>query len=112
MGHSEKYCGQLFEKPENEIVKPYGVWIRASWRRQAKLIVSKWLRNGDEAFPAMMNEEGTQTQNPVNSGEDTIMKARNLGLNKFGYNGTIIPGITPGPEVNRPIQIKKLMQYG
>lgn len=25
LGHSEKFCSVLFEKPENEIVKPYGV---------------------------------------------------------------------------------------
>lgn len=32
LGHSEKYCSQLFEKPENEIVKSYGIWMRAPLR--------------------------------------------------------------------------------
>lgn len=65
MGHSEKYYGQLFEKSESEIVKPYGVWMKAPVRRQTKMIGSKWLRNGDGVFPGRTNEdEGTQTQNP------------------------------------------------
>lgn len=36
LGHSEKYCSQLFEKPECEIIKMYGNWMRALLRRQTK----------------------------------------------------------------------------
>lgn len=46
LGHSEKYCSILFEKPEDEIIKPYGVWMRAPLRRPTKLIGAKWLREG------------------------------------------------------------------
>lgn len=48
IGHSEKYCNCLFEKSETEIEKPYGVWMRAPFRRQTKLIGAKWLRDGGE----------------------------------------------------------------
>lgn len=30
---SEKFCSKLFDTPENEIVKPYGAWMRAAPRR-------------------------------------------------------------------------------
>lgn len=48
LGHSDKFCGRLFDTPENEIVKPYGTWMRASFHRQTKLIGAKWLRTGNE----------------------------------------------------------------
>lgn len=48
LGHSEKFCSKLFDTPENEITKPYGAWMRAPFRRQAKLIGAKWLRTGIE----------------------------------------------------------------
>ncbi|KAL1805886.1 hypothetical protein ACET3Z_028954 [Daucus carota] len=35
-------------KPEHEIVKPYGSWMRAPLKRQVKPIGAKWLRNGNE----------------------------------------------------------------
>ncbi|WOH09154.1 hypothetical protein DCAR_0728609 [Daucus carota subsp. sativus] len=54
LGHSDKFCSRLFEVPEKEISRPYGVWMRAPLRRQTNLIGSKWLRNGSEHLP----EEG------------------------------------------------------
>lgn len=33
IGHSDRFCSQLFEKEEHEIVKPYGAWLRAPPRR-------------------------------------------------------------------------------
>lgn len=50
LGHSEKFCSVLFEKTEEEITKPYGVWMRAPLRRQTKLIGAKWLKEGSSAF--------------------------------------------------------------
>ncbi|XP_060969635.1 uncharacterized protein LOC133036885 [Cannabis sativa] len=49
IGHSEKFCSKLFEVPIENIVKPYGVWMRAQpWRRN-NLIGSQWLRDGNES---------------------------------------------------------------
>lgn len=45
LGHSEKFCGKLFDIPEEEITKPYGVWMRAPLRKQTRLVGSRWLRN-------------------------------------------------------------------
>lgn len=38
IGHSEKFCSKLFEVLENKVVKPYGAWMRAPFRRQVKPI--------------------------------------------------------------------------
>lgn len=48
MGHSDKLCSRLFTTPETEITKPYGPWMRASFRRQVKPIGARWLRSGFE----------------------------------------------------------------
>lgn len=46
IGHTERFCSQLFENEEHEIVKPYGAWLRAPLRGQVKPIEAKWLRSG------------------------------------------------------------------
>lgn len=58
LGHGEKFCSQLFEKPESEISKPYGAWMRAPLRRQNKLIGAKWLRTGEEEGQTSMAAGG------------------------------------------------------
>lgn len=47
LGHSEKFCSRLFDTPEEEIIKPYGAWMRAPIRRQTKLIGAQWLHDGN-----------------------------------------------------------------
>ncbi|KAF4373130.1 hypothetical protein F8388_019312 [Cannabis sativa] len=46
IGHADKLCPRLFETSEESIVKPYGVFMRATTQRQNKLIRSQWLRSG------------------------------------------------------------------
>lgn len=33
LGHSDRYCGRLFDTPKIEIIKPYGIWKKAPFRR-------------------------------------------------------------------------------
>lgn len=63
IGHSEKFCNSLFDKPEDEIVKPYGSWMRAPLCRQTNLVCSRWLREGST------EEEGGNSTMSMNSGE-------------------------------------------
>lgn len=58
MGHSDKFCPRLFDNPELELAKPYGVWMRAPFRHQVKPIGTKWLRNGEEETRWNMTDEG------------------------------------------------------
>ncbi|KAF4366103.1 hypothetical protein G4B88_025774 [Cannabis sativa] len=49
IGHSERLCSKLFEMPIEEIVKPYGSFMRAQPRRRYNLVGSQWLRDGEES---------------------------------------------------------------
>ncbi|XP_062104231.1 uncharacterized protein At4g02000-like [Humulus lupulus] len=44
LGHSERFCPRRFDTPEEEIVQPYGDWMRTPLRRPTKLIGAQWLR--------------------------------------------------------------------
>lgn len=48
LGHSDKFCSTLFVTKEEDVVRPYGDWMRAPFRRQVKPIGAKWLRSGAE----------------------------------------------------------------
>lgn len=68
LGHSEKFCSQLFVTPEQEIIKPYGAWMRAPFRRQVKQIGAQWLRNGvDDLGP------NSKFENPINQGREDYL---------------------------------------
>lgn len=43
LGHADKFCGRLFEVPENEITRPFGSWMRAPFRKPTKMIGAKWI---------------------------------------------------------------------
>lgn len=58
-GHSDKFC-RLFVTKESDIVRPYGEWMRATFRRQVKPIGAKWLRNGNESAGQRTTGEGSQ----------------------------------------------------
>uniref|UniRef100_A0A803Q9L8 Reverse transcriptase domain-containing protein n=1 Tax=Cannabis sativa TaxID=3483 RepID=A0A803Q9L8_CANSA len=45
IGHTENFCAKLFQTPLDQIVKPYGIWMKATPIQQNKYIGSKWLRN-------------------------------------------------------------------
>lgn len=48
LGHSDKFCSRLFDMQEGEISKTFGPWMRATLRRQIKMIGARWLRDGNE----------------------------------------------------------------
>ena len=62
LGHSNKFCSRLFVTQEPEIVRSYGDWMHAPFRRKVKPIGPKWLRNGVEGAARRTN--GGDYQNP------------------------------------------------
>lgn len=48
LGHSDKFCSKLFDVADQEIIKPYGPWMRASFKKHVNPIGAKWLRSGNE----------------------------------------------------------------
>lgn len=81
IGHSEKFCSLLFDNPEAEMAKPYGVWMRAPFRRQTKLIGVKWLRDG-----STKNDRRNTTREENSSEREDNSVARNQGLDPTGDN--------------------------
>ena len=66
IGHGEKYCDRIFEMPLENIVKPYGAWLRADPRRSTHTMGAKWLRSGG----------GNQARNSGEKGGDDEDKER------------------------------------
>ncbi|XP_063940510.1 uncharacterized protein LOC135149254 [Daucus carota subsp. sativus] len=79
VGHSERFCSQLFEKAESEIVKPYGEWMRAPLRRQVKPIGAKWLRNGESGSKYAAD---LQIQSKRNEDDESNQDSEKIGLYK------------------------------
>lgn len=67
LGHSEKLCTRLFVVAEADIVKPYGPWMRAPFRRQVKPIGAKWLRDKSGSSGRKLDETYSQEQNRASS---------------------------------------------
>lgn len=101
LGHSEKFCGRLFVTPEADIVKPYGSWLRAPFRKQVKPIGEKWLRNGlnsggrnSEFQPQFGGGSSSQDPHVSPPNQQSVGKGENPGdkafqINQMGGNGEI-----------------------
>lgn len=89
VGHSERFCSQLFEKPENEIVKPYGAWMRAPLRRQVKPIGAKWLRNGEGGSNFAADSQSQEDRNGDDgTNQDPTFPPKNpVSVEKGGNQG-------------------------
>lgn len=68
LGHTEKFCSSLFVTPEKEIVRPYGDFMRAHFKRHVKPIETKWLRTGMDRDERKMNPCESPTQNAQGGG--------------------------------------------
>lgn len=92
MGHSDKFCSRLFDAPENEIARPYGIWMRVPFRRQVKPIGAKWLRSGGEEIPWSSGEGGEMMSSGVdgnNQDPKFTPQTVNAGVDGGGMGGKI-----------------------
>lgn len=98
LGHSEKFCGRLFDTPENEIVRPYGAWMRAPFRRQNKLIGAKWLRSGsDDGDWKEKAESGECQRSPfATDGENVGAKNMEASDIRYGKGATNFQNVAKG----------------
>ncbi|XP_019149880.1 PREDICTED: uncharacterized protein LOC109146685 [Ipomoea nil] len=56
LGHSEKFCRKVYEEGVTPEEYPYGAWMRAGARRQARPIGAKWLLADLPQTPTVMQE--------------------------------------------------------
>ncbi|KAK1356412.1 hypothetical protein POM88_049668 [Heracleum sosnowskyi] len=68
------------EDEEDEIIRPYGPWMRAPLRRQTKMIGAKWLRDGGG------NSRNLQTEEPWSSNKKTNITPQNQEMDGDGEN--------------------------
>ncbi|KAF4350415.1 hypothetical protein F8388_004663 [Cannabis sativa] len=57
----DMFCSKLFEMPIEEIVKPYGIFMRAQPRRRYNLVGSQWLRDGEESEVAFVGRSNSSS---------------------------------------------------
>uniref|UniRef100_A0A803Q0P4 Reverse transcriptase domain-containing protein n=1 Tax=Cannabis sativa TaxID=3483 RepID=A0A803Q0P4_CANSA len=84
MGHSEGFRPRLFDIPKDRIVKPYGIWIKATPRRKNTTMGSKWLRSFQDFFDEKV------------SGDDSTRTTEVLGNNH--YVPMLVEGIVGQPS--------------
>uniref|UniRef100_A0A803QJ80 Reverse transcriptase domain-containing protein n=1 Tax=Cannabis sativa TaxID=3483 RepID=A0A803QJ80_CANSA len=87
IGHSERFCEELFVKPIADIVKPYGEWMRANpIKSNHYSIGAKWLRPGGAGSPEVENGD------TVDQNEDDVMADLNE-IAVIGNQGKVYGGI-------------------
>lgn len=111
----------MFDTQENEIVKAYGDWMRASLRRLVKPIGAKWLRNGLEGGDRRSNGETYQNftrgevsnQNPLFSPSNKEADNQNLKNGGKGFQNTSggLSGITEAHNFNANIMSGHIRKY-
>ena len=67
LGHSDRFCPQLFNIPEEEITRGWGVWLKASIRQLS----------GQEFNPWLCTNQGQQLE--MGSGGSTTAERRRIG---------------------------------
>ncbi|KAF4388482.1 hypothetical protein F8388_012459 [Cannabis sativa] len=79
IGHSERFCVKLFDKPLDQIVKPYGEFMRAKFQNRKQNIGAKWLRTrgwtpgavvGESSGGPVENHMGKTNMESDNQGEE------------------------------------------
>uniref|UniRef100_A0A803PNF8 Zinc knuckle CX2CX4HX4C domain-containing protein n=1 Tax=Cannabis sativa TaxID=3483 RepID=A0A803PNF8_CANSA len=90
LGHSEKFCPKRFDTPTDQIIQPYGAWMRAQPRRRHHLIGRQWLRNGDDDDSEYSGGSITGVNRQQSTNQSRIIREQIAGdqgaLNQLGIN--------------------------
>ncbi|KAK1352841.1 hypothetical protein POM88_052679 [Heracleum sosnowskyi] len=92
---TQKFCSRIFEASRDELVKPYGQWMRALPRRQSYLTGSKWLRSGSTS-QGMMTEDGGKWKSQ--GGEEVVGGKSGVSndIPRTKEGGTVSDGVIHG----------------
>ncbi|KAL8127342.1 hypothetical protein AgCh_014310 [Apium graveolens] len=105
IGHSEKFCGQLFEKPEAEISKPYGAWMSAPFKKQAQSHGRSAEEDDENMDPKITPEKMMVVTQGGNQGIRTIQNEV-ISEGQHGTNQANTTDSTNFQETNDTIIIK------
>ncbi|XP_030502803.2 uncharacterized protein LOC115717973 [Cannabis sativa] len=108
IGHSEKFCVKLFEKPLDQIVKPYGEFMRAKFQNRKQNIGARWLRTRGWT-PGMVVGESSGA-GEMGQADDTHMESDNQGTNGGEIGGDTMGFHNQGVNVG-DMQVGQNSQY-
>uniref|UniRef100_A0A803PLX8 Zinc knuckle CX2CX4HX4C domain-containing protein n=1 Tax=Cannabis sativa TaxID=3483 RepID=A0A803PLX8_CANSA len=99
LGHSERFCEQLFHTPLDQIKKPYTLDLKAAPRRKNYAIGEKWLRPGavSRAGGMIFSEHST-------AGEGSTAITENPSSNNYGRQSwqNRYPPVNVGASSHQP----------
>lgn len=100
----------MFDTPEAEIVKPYGAWMRAPFRKPVKQIGARWLRDGGTQVETKSTNQETgenhggkfATENPADSDKGGKSGAEKMQSNVKGasHGFSNLSSSTEGADAN------------
>ncbi|KAF4364568.1 hypothetical protein G4B88_012150 [Cannabis sativa] len=93
---NENFCHKLFNTPEEELVKPYGNFMRAPPRRKNYLLGAQYLRMGTEADEQFDYERSSVRQPedmPQTQSHHSNLPRLDFGENHGSKNGNKIPDV-------------------
>lgn len=92
LGHTERECNVVYENPEKEIERAYGVWLRAQNRNSKSGIVARWLRSSDGGGKWSENSGDTGSQSKSSKEKEAERFVENDGLvrEKNGDQGAVV----------------------
>lgn len=95
IGHTERECSIVYENPDKEMERAYGVWLRAQTRSKKNNVGARWLRNSDGG--GGWREHGGAARNQATGSGDTNMarfeEVAGIMREKGGDRGAIM--VTP-----------------
>uniref|UniRef100_A0A803QI56 Reverse transcriptase n=1 Tax=Cannabis sativa TaxID=3483 RepID=A0A803QI56_CANSA len=100
LGHSERFCEQLFHTPLDQIQKPYTLELKATPRRKNYAIGERWLRSG-----AASRVGGMAFSDHATTGERSTPINGNQTINNHGRQSRLnhIPPNNLGSSSNQSI---------
>uniref|UniRef100_A0A803QRE7 CCHC-type domain-containing protein n=1 Tax=Cannabis sativa TaxID=3483 RepID=A0A803QRE7_CANSA len=109
IGHSERFCHKLFHQPIEQIVKPYGEFMRALPQKSYKNIGSRWLRTRGWSPPTEIGGVGPEgMESPTVNGGGPLVggDAVNVGVGPMpshvnGGGVVMAQSFSHGPRVNQ-----------
>ncbi|KAL8133796.1 hypothetical protein AgCh_009020 [Apium graveolens] len=105
--HTERECGIVYDNPEKEIVRAYGVWLRAQIRNNKKYLGARWLRTTEGGrWTGHGGVEENQATNSKATNVARFEKVEGIMREKGGDNGAVV--LTPRKKIE---QVCKSIHY-
>ena len=101
IGHTERYCNIVYDNPNKEIERAYGVWLRARNRSNKVGLGARWLRNTDGS--GRWSKYGGATGSQSDPNGERFAERDGQVREKCGDHGTLV--VTPrNQELNEGFQ--------